>query len=960
MVRLNLFDLFAKISLDTSEYDSGVKDVTKSGSGLASKLKSGLASAGKVAASGIGLITAAAGAAVGGLMALEESTEEYRIAQGKLQTAFDAAGMSADAAQKAYNGFYEILGDTDTATEASQLLAKLAENEEDVSKWTKIAAGVNGTFGDSLPIEGLIEASNETAKVGQVTGVLADALNWAGINEDEFNEKLAACTSESERNQLIMETLSGTYSDAASAFYKNNKELVASRDAQTTMIRTMSKLADTVQKVKNGLVADFLPAISDTVDAFNDVINGVEGSDKALSDAISNLVTVAVQKLPEFLSFGVNILTSILSGIIQSIPALVAQIPTVVMSIIDAFSQMLPQLAESGGQMLSMLADGLRNGIPRMLEALPDVIMSFLDYITENLPAILEMGVELVTSLAQGIIDGIPKFIEKLPELITSFVDFITENLPRIIESGVQIAINLATGIIQAIPEIVKRLPEIIAAIARGIVNLSASIIEIGGSIVWYMVQGIKNLFQSFIDIGKNIIGWIEDGIVNLTETVAGWGKKIVDWLVSGIGGMWDTLVGIGKNIVGGIWEGIKSAWSAFTGWVMSGVDSIVSGVKGALGIHSPSKVFRDEVGYMIGLGIAEGIDSSKDEVTKAANDLAESVYDRSVDWLDKQVKYNDYSLREQLEVWREIQSQFIKESKQYAEAEEQILDIREQILKENEDLEAEYLNSLNNRTQEILGSFGLFDAVQEREMRSGQELIGNMQGQVSTIEGFFNGLDTLAERGVSFDLIEGIREAGPTAIADLYSLLSMTDDELKQFNDLYEKRQYLAREQATKELEPLRQQTTEEIRKNMNAIKGVYEEETPELGKAFTDGLAKSIESGMSSVVSSAVNVAKAAVSAAKNALGLGEGWNREIGSIQKSITNGMDFGTASVDFASSGLGISSAGIINSMVSGAKQGNSQYTFNLVLPDGTALASYVFNPLVDYSKANGTPILNPT
>lgn len=94
--------------------------------------------------------------------------------------------------------------------------------------------------------------------------------------------------------------------------------------------------------------------------------------------------------------------------------------------------------------------------------------------------------------------------------------------------------------------------------------------------------------------------------------------------------------------------------------------------------------------------------------------------------------------------------------------------------------------------------------------------------------------------------------------------------------------------------------------------------------------------------------------------ALGLGEGWDSQYGQIKRQIEGGMDFGTASVDFASSGLGVSSAGIINSMVSGAKQGNSQYTFNLVLPDGTALASYVFNPLVDYSKANGTPILNPT
>lgn len=211
--------MFARIALDTSEYDSGVKDVTKSGSGLASTLKKGLSSAGKAAAVGIGAITTAAGAAVGGLLALEQSTEEYRIAMGRLNTAFESAGYSADTAQQAYRAFYGILGDTDTATEASQLLASLADSAEDVSVWTDIAAGVAGTFGDALPIESLIESANETARVGQVTGTLADALNWASISEDDFNAKLEACSSESERNQLIMETLAGQYDEASDAFY---------------------------------------------------------------------------------------------------------------------------------------------------------------------------------------------------------------------------------------------------------------------------------------------------------------------------------------------------------------------------------------------------------------------------------------------------------------------------------------------------------------------------------------------------------------------------------------------------------------------------------------------------------------------------------------------------------------------------------------------------------------------
>ena len=210
----------------------------------------------------VGVGVAGATALTTAFIALDGATEEYRIAMGKLNTAFDAAGFSATAARKSYRNFYAILGDVDTATEASQLLAKLAENEQDVSTWTRIAAGVSGTFGDSLPIEGLIESSNETAKVGKVTGQLADALNWAGIMEDTFNERLAACGSESERNKLIMDTLAQTYEGAADAFYKNNSALVASRNQQSAMQEITAGLGETSSNVK-GKVLELFGAMSD-------------------------------------------------------------------------------------------------------------------------------------------------------------------------------------------------------------------------------------------------------------------------------------------------------------------------------------------------------------------------------------------------------------------------------------------------------------------------------------------------------------------------------------------------------------------------------------------------------------------------------------------------------------------------------------------------------------------------
>ena len=199
----------------------------------------------------------AAGAAVAGMtaafIALDGATEEYRVAQGKLNAGFQAAGFSTDVARKSYRNFYAILGDTDTATEASQLLANMAKNEEEVTKWTRIAAGVHGTFGDSLPIEGLVESANETARTGKVTGVFADALNWVGIMEDDFNAKLEQTTDVSKRNRLIMDTLSTTYDKAADSFYTNNQQVINARRNHATLDETLAKVGDTSSKLKSQL-----------------------------------------------------------------------------------------------------------------------------------------------------------------------------------------------------------------------------------------------------------------------------------------------------------------------------------------------------------------------------------------------------------------------------------------------------------------------------------------------------------------------------------------------------------------------------------------------------------------------------------------------------------------------------------------------------------------------------------
>lgn len=489
-----------------------------------SGFKSGLSKLGGVAktalkgtVAAIGGVATAATGAVTGLLSLESATEEYRVAQGKLNTAFEAAGYGPETASKAYSDFYKILGDTDTATEASQLLAQLAENEEDVSTWTDIAAGVFGTFGDSIPIEGLIESANETAKVGQVTGTLADALSWAGISEDKFNEKLAKCTSENERNQLIMSTLSRTYDQASEAFYRNNEALIQARENQILLDDTLSQLGETVSKVKNNLLSEFLPSIASVVTAFNDLVNGVDGADEALSTAIGDMVTALVEKLPDFLSFGVDVLQAILQGIIDNLPTLLDGLAQVVEEIFVALVELAPSLLDAGIELLKYIADGIKNGIPSLVEKLPEIISSISEYFTENLPSILDTGADILISLIDGIVSAIPILMENLPQILTSIIDFIVENLPEIIGTGVEILTALVYGIISAIPSIVLALPDVVKAILDGFAQLPQMLFDIGANIIQGLIDGFLSMVGNVVDA----IGSVIDAIFGTAEKEA-------------------------------------------------------------------------------------------------------------------------------------------------------------------------------------------------------------------------------------------------------------------------------------------------------------------------------------------------------------------------------------------------------------------------------------------------------
>lgn len=287
---------------------------------------------------GLKAAAAAAGAVATALVAAAESTRDYRTAMGKLNTAFETNGHTAEAATETYKELQSILGDSDQAVEAANHLAKLTDNTQDLQKWTDICTGVYATFGDSLPIEGLTEAANETAKVAKVTGPLADAINWStsstedwtdalGGNkkalaaftratskgesaEDAFNEALAACSTEQERQKLITQTLTKLYKGAATEYKRTNKTVIEANKANEEWNATLAELG-----------AEMDPLLTDIKKMGTSLLQDAHGPLKKLIDFVRNSVLPAITSAGDWIASNLPAIKSGLAGVAASLVA---------------------------------------------------------------------------------------------------------------------------------------------------------------------------------------------------------------------------------------------------------------------------------------------------------------------------------------------------------------------------------------------------------------------------------------------------------------------------------------------------------------------------------------------------------------------------------------------------------------------------------------------------------------
>lgn len=559
---------------------------------------------GKAIGAGVAAMGAAIGAAAGAFLGLAESTREARVNMGKLETGFTTAGHSAEDAKKTYTELYGVLGDDGQATEAAAHLAKLTKNEKELATWTDIATGVYATFGDSLPIENLTEAANETAKTGAITGGLADALNWAGVSEDEFQASLDKCSTEQERQALITKTLNGLYSDAAEKYREVNGDIIDAQKATASLNSAMAELGaiaePIVTKLKQ-LAAELLQQITPFVELIGNglvgALTGAEGAAQQFTDGLLGMVTFAIQKLtemlPAFINFAFQMIANIATGIAQALPTLVSSLVQLVADIVQVLIDNIPLLIDAALQLVTGLAQGIINAIPVLVAALPTLITSLVDGLLSSIPQIIQAGIDLLTSLITALPEIIATIVAAIPEIINGIITALLENIPLIIQAG----IDLLVALIQALPQIITTIVQAIPQIISGIVNA--------------LVQNIPQIIQAGVQLFVALIQNLPTIIAEIVKAV----PQIVSGIVSAFGSLVGEMVKAGANLLHGLWEGISSAagwlWEKVSGWA----SSLVDGIKNFFGIHSPSTVFA-EIGTNMSEGVGVGFGESMNGVS--------------------------------------------------------------------------------------------------------------------------------------------------------------------------------------------------------------------------------------------------------------------------------------------------------------------------------------------------------
>lgn len=641
------------LKFDTSINENGFNKGLKNLGGIASK---GMA----VLAGAVAGVTAAMGAGVAAGVKYNASIEQY-------QTSFEVMTGSADKAAEVIERLKKVgaetpfelpeLADTtqllmnygftaDDAMDKMMMLGDISQGSADKMSRIATAYGQMSSAGKvSLEdVKQMIEAGfNPLQEISESTGEsmasLYKRISEGTLSVDEITASMERATSEGGKYFQSMEKQSQTVNGLISTLKDNAQQL----------------LGEVVKPISESMAKELLPSAINALEQLTTAFQteGVDGLIQAGGQILSNLLLGISQKIPtaittavgvittfidnitanipQFLSAGGQIISSILSGMMQLLPSIGTFAITLVTQLYEQITAQAPVLLQKGYELLNNLITGFVEAIPEVLPKVLDFIQGIGNKLAEAAPAMIQKGFELLGQIVQGIVEAIPILIAKVPEIISTFANVINDNFPTILAKGVGLLWELIKGIISAIPDLIANIPKIISAIVDTL--MAFQWLSLGRNIIKFLKDGIMGMVGAVKSAGIKIFDTIRNTMINLPSTLSNLGKSAIHNLSATIRGLASSaktaalkvasaietailrlpgkMLSIGKNIVKGLWDGISGMVGWITDKVMGFANSVLGGIKKALGIHSPSRVMRDEVGKMMALGMGIGFEKN-------------------------------------------------------------------------------------------------------------------------------------------------------------------------------------------------------------------------------------------------------------------------------------------------------------------------------------------------------------
>lgn len=371
-------------------------------------------------------------------------------------------------------------------------------------------------------------------------------------------------------------------------------------------------MVDDVKELTSSDILDILEKAADQYGVLgktaDEAMKTIQGSTKATKAAWTNLVTGVADDNADFdklVDDFVDSVSAMLDNLIPRILIAIEGLGELIPKLIEILMNHLPEIMETGQNILNALLKGIIENIPQMTSTITQVILSLVNFITQNLPTILQAGITILLELVKGITQALPDLIPAMVKVIMDMVNILLDNIDLIIECGIQLLVALIEGIMNALPELVSRLPEIIIKIVNTLIKLAPQLLSAALRIIMALAEGLIKYTPEMISripqIIKSMISAFKRGLSDFSK--------------------------IGGNLLKGIWNGISKTKD----WLVNKISGIGKTITGAFkkvfGIHSPSKIMRDQIGKNLILGVGVAFEKDDDLIDKQINDFGDDVY---------------------------------------------------------------------------------------------------------------------------------------------------------------------------------------------------------------------------------------------------------------------------------------------------------------------------------------------